>query len=408
MDTQEIVPITQQTMVATMLHLDNLNVDCLLNIFRMLSLPDLASVTGVCRNFRDIAAEAFKYEWKNKTIRLSNKDSNSKLESTAILRNFGNQLQNVQIVFDKQRNDTFFKLIIDKCSSQLKQVDLSSTCFNVHLERVLSKENIQRFNDKFVNLKALRFENNIDDIIEPECIEQQFPALEELSLSGYPFVNQNVLQFIIVNPQIKSLSSFHCNTLQDGVDMIRMIDQHLPRLERLGLWVHGRADMIEYQPRFLKALKHLKIHSYGSTANLHHLSISNERVEEMELELGSCDENVIDFICQYKELTKLAIRLYSDSPFDCKFLSELKKHLPKLTEIEICGFWRDLNHTDIVHFVHESKRLINFILRDGKRKDILDDMNQIRTKLDSTHWSVNYNASAPRQLHFVRAKRPGN
>ncbi|XP_037052010.1 uncharacterized protein LOC119085666 [Bradysia coprophila] len=336
MDTQ--VPITLQTMVATTLRLDNLNFDCLLNIFSMLNIPDLARVTGVCRKFRDIAAEAFKYEWKNETIRLSNNNSKSRLETTAILRNFGNQLQNVQIIFDKHRNDTFFRLIIDNCGSQLKQVNFSSTRVNLHVERVLSKENMRRFNQKFANLKTLRFENNIIDITEPDCIEQQFPALEELSLSSYPFANQNVLQFMKVNPQIKSLSSFHYNNVHYAVDMIGMIDQHLPRLERLGLWVHGRADMIEYQPRFLKALKHLKIHSYGNTANLHHLSISNERVEEMELELGSFDENVIEYICQYKELTKLAVRLYCDSSFDCKFLPKLKERLPKLTEVMISGF----------------------------------------------------------------------
>lgn len=149
---QEIVPTTapQQNMVApTLLH--DVNIDCLLEIFRMLSLADLTTVTGVCRKFRDLAVDAFKYEWENKTIRLSNNSRSSKLLTTGILRNFGSQLRTVQIVFDKHGNDKFFKLIIDKCGSQLKQVDFSSTCFNVEIERVLSKENIKRFNEKFVN-----------------------------------------------------------------------------------------------------------------------------------------------------------------------------------------------------------------------------------------------------------------
>lgn len=252
----------------------------------------------------------------------------------------------------------------------------------------------------------MRFENNVDDITEKECIEQHFPVLEELSLSGYPFVNQNIRRFVSSNPQIKSFSSFHCNNVHDAVGMIEVIDQHLPELEKLGLWMHGQTDAIQFRPRFLKALRHLKIHNYGNSANLQYLSISNEGVEEMELELGSCDEIVIDFICQYKALTKLAIRMNSHSPLDYKFLSNLEKHLPKLTEIEIFGYWRDLDHTDIVQFVHGSQQLVSFLIHVWQRKDILEDLNEIREKIDSALWTVNCSGST-RQLHFTRANRPG-
>jgi len=407
MGTPKIVTAAQQSMVATSSQLNDLNMDCLLKIVRMLSLADLTRVAGVCRKFQDVAAEAFKYEWKNKTIRLGSKGRDSKLESTAILRNFGSQLQKVQIVFDKDGNDTFFQLVMNKCSSELEHVDFSSTYFNDDVKSVLSNKNIQRFNEKFANLKTLRFGNSTDVITEAECIEQHFPALEELSLSGYPFVNQNISQFVKVNPQIKSLSSYHCNEVHDAADIIEIIDQHVPQLEQLGLWIHGEADVIEYQPRFLKTLRRLKIQQYGNTANLQYLSISNERVEEMELEPSVCDEIVIDFICQYKELTKLAIRPINDTTFHSKFLTKLMKNLPKLAEIEICGFWKDLNHTDIVHFVNQSTQLINFFLRDRQRNDILEDMNKIQKKLDSALWTINYN-ELPRQLHFTREKRPGN
>lgn len=385
----------------------DLNVDCLLKIFRLLSLADMARVPQVCQVFRYVAVEAFKCEWKSKTVRLGNNSKESKLESTSILRNYGNHLQKVNIVFDKHDNDIFFNMIIAKCSSKLTQVDFSSTCFNVHLEIILSKENVRRFNAKFGNMRRLRFQNNTDDITDPECIEQHFPALEELSLFGYPFHNGNVQQFVKANPQIRSLSLFHCNNVLDARNLMEMIDQQLPQLHELGLWIHGHADEIEYQPLFLKNLKRLKVHNYGKAANLQHLSISNEKVQEMELELGYCDEILIDFICQYKELNTLALRMYSDSLFDCNFLKQLSKHLPKLTEIEIRGFWKNLNHNDIVDFVHGSEQLVKFVLADAQRKDILEDMNKIQEKLHLTQWTVAYN-SMPRQLTFVRVQRHGN
>lgn len=403
MNTQEIVSTDQLESGVSMV-LADLNMDCLLKIFRFLSLADMARVSEVCQIFRSVAVESFKYEWKNKTVRLSNNSRDSKLESTEILRHFGKQLQKLQIIFDLYRNDTFFEMIIDKCSSQLTQVDFSSTCFNVEIEKILSKENISRFNAKVENLKRLRFKNNTDDITEPECIEQHFPALEELSLFGYPFKNQNVQHFVKRNSQIKSLSSLHCNEVESAKNLIQIIDQQLPQLEALGLWIHGDSDEHEYQPRFLKNLKRLTVHNYGKSANLQHLSISCDRVEEMQLEVGHCDESLINFICQYKQLNKLAIRMYADSPFDCNFLRKLNKRLPKLAEVEIGGSWKNLNHLDIVSFVLRSTELEKFTLRDRQRKDLSEDMHKIQQNLDSTQWAIAYNLS-PRQLNFVRVNR---
>ncbi len=115
---RETAPTAEPTNEVSTSLLD-LNDDCLLKIFRILSLADVSRVAEVCHTFRDLATETFKYEWKNKTIRLSNKTKETKVESTAILRNFGTQIQKVQIVFDQHVNDTFFNLIIDKCSVQL-------------------------------------------------------------------------------------------------------------------------------------------------------------------------------------------------------------------------------------------------------------------------------------------------
>lgn len=395
-----IHPIAQHNTDLPMSLID-LNVDCILKIFRFLSLADVVLVSEVCQLFQDLAIQTFKSEWKTKIIRLSNESKCSKLESTAILRNFGSQLQKVLIVFHKHRNDTFFNMIIDKCSSQLTQVVFSSTCVNVEPEKILNKNNMLRFNAKFVNLTSLRFGNNTDDLTEPKCIEQPFPALQELSLFGYPFKNRNIQHFVKSNLQIKSLSALHCNNVTDAKKLIRFIDQQLPFLEMLGLWIHGYADEIGHQPRFLKSLKRLHIHNYGNAANLQHLSISGESVEEMELELGSCDDIYIDFVCQYKNLSKLRIGLYPDSLFDCKFLRKLSTHLPKLSVIEIGGFCKNFNHTDIAHFVNGLKKLLKFTIRGVQSADIFDDLSKIQKKLHSAQWNVVYNSSQ-RQLNLVR------
>lgn len=397
--------VTKQSTPADAMTLLDLNYDCLLNIFRPLSVSDLAGLSEMCRLFKDVAAETFRFEWKDSPVRLCNDSRESKLKSTEILRHFGDQLQKVEIVFDEDGNDTFFDLIINKCSgAQLTEVDFSNACFNDKAETILSKENIQRFQQKFVNLKRMRFGDNTDDITHPQCIEHHFPSLAELSLSGFPFRNENVLQFVKLNPQVKRLSFFHNNDVESVPELLESIDQQLPQLEELGLWIHGYAgDEVQYQQRFFNSLKRLVIQNCGSSTNLQRLSINNKHIEEMVLDVGACDANLIDFVCLHKELTKITIHMYYDSPFDSTFLAKLSEHLPKLSEVKIYGFLKNLIHSDIVRFVQGSKQMFKFVIGYGQRSNVSEDLEVIRNRLDATQWTVTSNLSQ-RQLQFDRVK----
>lgn len=320
--------------------LTDLNVDCLLKIFRLLNVSDLARASHVCHKFMDVAVDAFQYEWKNEAIRLSNNSKQSKLESTAILRYFGCHLRKVQVVFDEFGNDKLLNLIIDRCSSHLTEMDFDNACYrdpDPREGKILSKVNLSRINAKFVNLKALRLKDNINQITERKCIEQHFPALEELSLFGLPFFSRNVARFVKLNPQVKRLFTYHYNGTADAaVSLIKFIDQQLPQLEGLGLDVQFiKFRTGDRQPRLLQGLRQLRIHSWFNATTMQHLPISNERVQELVVRIGSCSDAVVDFVCQHKELTKLTIHLRIDSKFDRRHLSQLKKRLPKLNDVTI-------------------------------------------------------------------------
>lgn len=360
----------------------DLNGDCLLKIFRHMDVEDVAIASDVCQRFQDLAKEAFKYEWKGKLVWLSNETRESALESSAILHNFGSQLQKVQIVFGERRNDAFFNRIVEKCcSSQLTEVDVCG--------EILSKENVCRLKNKFTNLRSLGFEKTTHNFADLECIVQHFPTSEQIRLFGHPFENRHVQQIMHLNPQLKSLSLLYRNDAENVRQMIESIDQYLPQLEELALeWMTGDdADFIGYKPMFLKNLKSLKFMNFGRGMNMQHLSISNEKVEELQLEEGTCDESVVDFICQYKEVKKLAIR-YVDYPLDYKHLLKLSNDLPKLAEFEISSSCRNVHHEDIVHFISGSQQLVKFVIKDDKRKDIWEDMKDLQRQLNSSKWSV--------------------
>src|ERR1700704_4650675 len=105
----------------------DLNDDCLLEIFRCLDIEDIAIASDTCQRFQEIGRAAFKYEWNGQIVWLITKTKENRLESTAILRNFGSQLQKIHIEFDAHWNDYFFEMVIERCcSSQLTELDVSS------------------------------------------------------------------------------------------------------------------------------------------------------------------------------------------------------------------------------------------------------------------------------------------
>lgn len=364
-----------------------LNDDCLIKIFRNLSAADIAKVSEVCTLFKDLALTAFKTEWREKTVNLLNSSKELRTESIRILCRYSTLLQKVHIGFgDNKYNEVFLDIIFAKCTLNLIEIEFSGPGYMCYVDKILNKRNMCRFNKKFRYLRSLKFDCSTKYIVERQCIEQKFSYLEELNLSD-PFKNRNIENFVYLNPQLRRLSAFHSTEVKKARDLVKMIDHNLPRLEQLGLWIGGFMDEMEYQPLFLKNLRQLHISNYGKANNLPYLSISNERVEDMEFLLSSCDYRLFDFICQYKEVRKLSLRSYITNAFNYRHLLKLSKHLPKLSEIQINGLYKSLSNAEIARFVLETKMLTKFVIIDYKRADILEDMKDIRMKLTS-QWIV--------------------
>lgn len=378
---------SQQTTYASEMVLMNLNDDCLIKIFRYLSVADIAKVSEVCKLFKDLALTAFKTEWKEKVVNILNSSKELRIESMRIIREYCSILKKIHIGFgDNKYNEIFFDVIFEKCTLNLIEIEFSGPGYLCYVDKILNKRNMCRINKKFKYLRSLKFDCSTKYIVERQCIEQKFSYLEQLSLSD-PFKNRNIETFVNLNPQLKRLSAFHSTEVKNARELVRLIDQNLPFLEHLGLWIGGFMDEMEYKPLFLKNLRRLHISNYGKANNLPYLSISNEKVEEMEFLLSSCDYRLFDFICQYKEVKKLSLRSYISNAFNYRHLLKLSKNLPKLTEIEINGLYKSLSNAEIVRFVLDTKMLRKFVIIDYKRANIVEDMTDIQLRLTS-QWIV--------------------
>lgn len=251
--------------------------------------------------------------------------------------------------------------------------------------KFVGKDNIDCFKNKFTNLKSIGLGTTYWGDSD---FDEHFPTLEAITLFGTPFENQHAAQFVSLHPQLKRLSLEYTVRLNDARSLLEAIDQHVPQLEQLELaWLPGVASETHYKPEFFKSLKRLSFWNFGRGCEMRSLSISNESVEELELRLGSYDDDVADFICHYKEVRKLSIHDI-DFPLDYKDLLKLNKHLPKLAEFEISSQCRNHNHHELIKFVLDSKELVTLTIEDSKLENILIVTRYLQSKLDEEKWAV--------------------
>lgn len=361
----------------------DLNDDCLMHIFRYLRSEDLANVSEVCKSFQPLALTTFKSLWKDRHVFLSNISTKDKLHSTRILRNFGSSLKKVNIDFGGDRtNNKFFDVIMIKC---LDLIEVEFSGFAVEIfTKVLTMRNIVRFNRKFTNLKRIRFGVLSNKLVNAECIHQTFPKLEHLSIQ-HPFNDLNLKKFLTLNPQLKSLEldyDFHSITRQ----LIGFIDDKLPHLEQLVLRDMGDRRVNNYQPKFLNNLRRLHICATVNGKFLPGLAISNKKVEELIIEADTCNNNLIDLICQYKEVKKLAFYCRLNTIRDDDLI-KLSETLPKLSEVELRGYKKAfLPIQNISKFVQVSQQLTKFVLKPFT----LDLLDGIKQNLHPPQWNVTH------------------
>lgn len=93
--------------VAMALTLLNVNNDCLLGIFKYLTIPELADVASTCTKFRTIARDAFSHHHKSNRLEIDVKRGSKSLQECIerrrqagnILRNFGGLVTNLKVIF---------------------------------------------------------------------------------------------------------------------------------------------------------------------------------------------------------------------------------------------------------------------------------------------------------------------
>lgn len=125
-DVQQDISMAESTLV-------DLNDDCLLEIFRMLSPDDLLSINDTCSRFRTLTVPAVTLKYGDTTINLNTWyiDEHSKfniLQIRHILRKFGSLIAGVECFRSEANNNEIrqiLNLILANCNGALRTLNLS-------------------------------------------------------------------------------------------------------------------------------------------------------------------------------------------------------------------------------------------------------------------------------------------
>lgn len=117
-------------------NLQDMNDDCLVEIFKHLSVRRLADVASTCTRFRTIARKVFSLRHKSNCVEIEiedtyyyPKDAKYHQQSAALLRNFGDLMTDLKVIFEYEaelefKNTSVMSLMTKYCTGPLEKLEL--------------------------------------------------------------------------------------------------------------------------------------------------------------------------------------------------------------------------------------------------------------------------------------------
>lgn len=401
------------------LTLDQLNDDCLMEIFSKLKLYELCTVHCAAKRFQPLTEMIFrknfnKMNWENTNMFECEEVTLHKLRS--ILMGCGKYIESLEInseIFVSSQRVRALDLIIRMCKNiksvsfeqfktfdhsvdsyvneffaRLESLTLIDSDLSGHLFDILGECN---------NLKQLNIGSY--NTFNVSSLNRHYPYLVDVSIDLEDLNPINIDQFIKKNPQITSLT---INDTRD--DLMRTIADNLVNLNSLNLTLQYCQDtnvmtnIIVNQMKNLKQLT-LKCNESSVSRLIDRLSKQNNLTHLYLYDVTSA-KMLIDALQQFTNLQLLVIQ-FSDGGLDDQPLLEMGKKLINLNELRIQnsdsltsnGLLKFLNETKSLNVLAIEESTIN--LNDEQYKKIADiyEKRKIQLKLFITQTDV-FNVTA--------------
>lgn len=399
----------------------DLKSECLRHIFTFLDFSDLLNVADANVRFKEVACLRFQAKYHTQTFAINSDRINihsetmpyistvdSPLETVGkFLKYFGASITRLAIFGNAHE---FYLQWVECCVAKYCTSNLVEIFFYNHMNGNMLSEvtkpfplvesvtiiqshlsaNISRLATWFPRLSNLKLIDNVAS--NPECIEQCLPNLKALVIwlhgnRKHGFTKSNLKEAIRLNPNIRDLwlqfyaFPINIDEFQVDLELCQSVAVNLTHLERF-VWAPENDISSNYERIIFKKLKY-----FVTEAPVLHFQF--KQLEEMELRRIRIPINqMIDFICRNKKLTKLMISLdfLNQRPSTSSDqISKIVKNLPKLSELIID--WRIFSLEDIAKLLWTCKSLVRLQLLNVCERMTQVGHQVIQKNLDAT-WKV--------------------
>lgn len=148
-------------------NLQDINDDCLLEIFANLTVCELADVASICSRIKAVARDSFRSRHKSNCLEIYVEPGNQnkgqyvrrRQQTAAILRNFGDMLTNLKVIFwyseaGRLHNTFIFDMMVRYCTGPLNRMCL------INCGKYLQPDKVNDATSLFRNVKELILDNS--------------------------------------------------------------------------------------------------------------------------------------------------------------------------------------------------------------------------------------------------------
>lgn len=260
-------------MALTLLDVNN---NCLLEIFKKLSVSELADVASTCTRLKTVARDAFSRYHKSNRLKIDVQEIEYRRHQAAILRNFGDMITRMLVNFwvkDEEGNTFLFNLLAKYCTGDVERLVL-------------------------MNCKTLQPDKIVDETT-------LFRKVKELKLYRSPAINASFLS------EAKQLTSFELPGLHARdrhPNKLHFLSNDYPKLQSLSLEVaHSPMDQNQSESdigHFIR--RHPNLVELELHGGKYHFSLIGERHSLRRLSVQFCKCDYMP-IAQLENLTTLKL-----------------------------------------------------------------------------------------------------
>lgn len=340
-----------------------LNDDCLLHLFRFVSLVDLASVKSTCKRLYALTDDSFRL-YKDKLLKIT---SHSMFADIWILKHFGKFIESLRLNSFYQRyasRDNILELISQFTGEQLKSIsfhefdnkeDDTFECLKTVLKNV-----------ECIKFRWFNYDSNIH-LLLGYC-----ENLKEVNIGG-EFMTLNT-DWCSKNPNVIKLTLSGLS--DDGI--LEEVCKKLTRLECLSV------DCIEEPTNkimYLSQLSHLRKLRYDSSAgNVTPVlqKFGNKTVlEDLDLSYDEITETLANVFGNFPNLSKLAFdNCYG---FDDNIQKILAKKLVNIQSLTFC-YCEDITFKEITNIIENLLNLKKLSVTSCRNIKFIDSHNYLRLR----------------------------